>query len=70
MKCPMPLVVMFHGDYPPDLCWRDCLKEECAWWEAHTHSCTIPAYFKVLHALWERLNDIEKKMPHAEQFTK
>jgi len=48
----------------------ECLKEECAWWDAPLQICgfrTIGCTLEVISMVLEKL---ESKMPHAGQFTK
>jgi len=70
MKCPM--LTMYATTYtePDKYQDRDCLKEECAWWDHDEKVCSFVSLTLVLDDVREQLAFIAKKMPHAGQFTK
>lgn len=63
MKCPLTFVIetgqkkVKPGDY------LDCLKEECAWWDAEDNCCCIYSIPLGLLHIFKMLIDIERKMP-------
>lgn len=48
----------------------DCLKEECAWWEAELGECAVASFLLDAHCIVSELIALKKKMPHEEQFRK
>lgn len=68
MKCPLTgfVKVVAKGDAAYD--WKDCLKEECAWWGTHTVNTSTEATGCCLSILTEILSEIMSKMPHVGQF--
>ena len=57
MKCPMQKIAVGkdgEGDNLTD--FRDCLKEECAWWFGSHGCCSIPALVNSLEELRFTIN--------------
>jgi len=70
MKCPLLEMGWLADTDNSDSCSRDCLKEECAWWD-HKHGvCTVKVIKKALVDLTEILANIQTKTPHEGQFRK
>lgn len=46
----------------------ECLKEDCAWWDAGNSNCLFLTITKCLYHIDGFLMDIRDKMPHATQF--
>jgi len=70
MKCPIMTAGRMTCDDPLDFTYVDCLKEECAWWDATAGGCSIYLISRSLMGLVDTAIDIKEKMPHAGQFTK
>lgn len=68
MKCPLPLVTLVTDSFPPDNLFRDCLEEECAWWDEEQKRCDPTGLAHWVRALIAQLWEIKEKMPHEEQF--
>jgi len=68
MKCPLLTMYATTFDTPERFQDRDCLKEECAWWDEAEKECVIIFLEKDLAGIWTMLLGIKDKMPHAEQF--
>lgn len=70
MKCPLSREVRYDEGYYVTGDFKDCLKEECAWWDEERMCCHIRTLSKQVDRLADRANEIRDKMPHANQFTK
>ncbi len=68
MKCPLSMVML--GSYSTNVMVepRDCLKEECAWWQKEMENCIIYQIGMFMGVLASQVDDIGRKMPHLEQF--
>lgn len=70
MKCPLPILICWDRDQPTDVRWRNCLKEECAWWIEYIPPDGEPHSACALVHIADRLFTILAKMPHELQFRK
>lgn len=68
MKCPISPWGLRSSTPPVRESFKDCLKEECAWWEQDLNLCAIKELALELRYTQLRLADMEKKMPHKGQF--
>lgn len=68
MKCPLPVIEVVPDSFPPEHGWRDCIKEECAWWIHSDQRCSILVIAAHLVGLVAVGDEILEKMPHEEQF--
>jgi len=67
MKCPMIMLgYEWQKDTPKHLL-LDCLKEDCAWWDAPMTQCNFVAISLRLGAIFEQLAIIQNKMPHKKE---
>lgn len=70
MKCPLSRYRL-ASPYPPVKEEReDCLEEECPWWDEESKRCCVFVGMMSLEWIKLRLEMIEAKMPHEEQFRK
>jgi len=64
MKCPLLKIaragLVSEAARPLD----DCLKEECAWWDAQMEQCSINGLEPTLQHIALSLRDLVTKMPH------
>jgi len=63
MKCPFPVIEVVPDSFPPEMGWRDCLKEECAWYYDAANCCVILRLNTNLGLLASSLRDIASKTP-------
>ncbi|GAJ24745.1 unnamed protein product [marine sediment metagenome] len=70
MKCPMLTMYAVTLKTPEEFKDRDCLKEECAWWNSEVAACSVVSLVLELSTLSEIMAGIKFKMPHEEQFRK
>lgn len=63
MKCPLLTMYAITYDTPEKFKDRDCLKEECAWWEQDLSLCAIKEIALELRYTQLRLADIIEKRP-------
>ena len=70
MKCPMLTMYATSFKPPEEFKDRDCLKEECAWWDEKFEQCGIKTVLCTLVGLDRELVELVAKMPHEEQFKK
>jgi len=63
MKCPLMKAeaILPNGAYVRQQ--KDCIQEECAWWDARLSQCSIRSLVGWLDALSLELNQIKDKMP-------
>ena len=38
---------------------KDCLEEQCAWWDEDEERCAVPQMVRELDRLVDRVNDVE-----------
>jgi len=70
MKCPLFLLgfLMSGRDYGAgDI---GCIKEECACWDKMFECCDPTGLLPLFSRLVDILSEIERRMPHEEQFRK
>lgn len=67
MKCPM--LTMYATTYrdPEEYRDRDCLKDDCAWWDTTFEWCSEQTKAHELHALRVELQELKQKMPPARE---
>lgn len=70
MKCPLCNFVIESEDKEEKSVMLDCLKEECAWWNADFGTCVLHALRDDLKEISGALQGILLKMPPAGQFRK
>jgi len=70
MKCPMLTMYAATSDYPESYQDRDCLKEECAWWDSTNNNCAVLQLSKSIYYAGTHIAQMEIKMPHEGQFRK
>ncbi len=61
MKCPIATVYMEMDNAPPRYEWRDCLQEECAWWDKLPQRCsvlTMAVGSRIISGELHHLNDV------------
>jgi len=46
----------------------ECIKAYCAWWDKIYERCDPTGLLRTLNRLTNTLSEIERRMPHAEQF--
>lgn len=70
MKCPLPIIVLDVDSFPPAEKYRECLQGECAWWDSTYERCDPTGLSHTLERLTDVLSEVERRMPHEEQFRK
>ena len=65
MKCPLPVIEVVVDSFPPEMGWRDCIKEECAWWDKRFSRCAILRLVKPLEEIVTAISMVRDKMPPA-----
>jgi len=65
MKCPMSNYVMERESGEDEVLSTDCLKEECAWWNANREECAILSIELNLHELAYFTSAIRDNMPQG-----
>lgn len=70
MKCPRTFQIEITEDDQIKLVGADCIKEECACWDSLYERCDPTGLARILERITDSLTEIERKMPHAGQFTK
>ena len=68
MKCPLSNSMVTDKSGELEFTFRDCLKEECAWWDTEEQSCDPSGLRHHLKSLIAQLWVLTEKMPHEEQF--
>ncbi len=68
MKCPLFVMGQLANTIPAVGSNSDCLKEECAWWEANDGQCSVKVIAQFIAGIGMNIKDIRDKMPHEEQF--
>ena len=68
MKCPLTLVFIYDQPDGTQDAGKDCLKEECAWWNKGWTMCWIASIGDDLMRLANLIEVIRDKMPNEEQF--
>jgi len=63
MKCPLSKNTLEEGSYPPEQEFRNCLKEECAWWVSSEAYCAVLDIPVLLVTLGNVLGKICDRMP-------
>lgn len=70
MKCPLTYKEKVSYYQGRDYGIEDCLKGECAWWDADNGRCILLTIGSKLAYLHSAIKDIRDKMPHEGQFRK
>ena len=70
MKCPLTLITIPPHSANVIYAAQDCLEEDCAWWRQEANQCYIGVIGLSLLSIEGSLVEIERKMPHEEQFRK
>jgi len=70
MKCPLFVMGVLQGGPTRYLKNDDCLKEECAWWDAIDKRCAVVTLAGCLKSLLGWMQELVNKMPHEGQFRK
>ena len=63
MKCPLSFMTrpgLMRKDAHPN---NECLKEECAWWDAPAEQCLMLNISEKASFIYLELNDIRGKLP-------
>jgi len=68
MKCPLRYGIELPQLGPLNATTKDCLNEECAWWDPRWGWCIEQTKAHALHTIATELWKIRQKMPHVEQF--
>lgn len=63
MKCPILTMYALTFETPDKYQDRDCLKEECAWWDEEVKACSARSIQQTLYAIERALNTIAQKLP-------
>jgi len=63
MKCPLPIIELYQDSNSHGLAWRECDKEECAWWSEELQQCDPTGLLPYFIALGNTLSKIADKMP-------
>ena len=58
MKCLLFAIIHYGKLLPSQEDWRDCIKEECAWWEHDLGRCSIVSIAWRLYAIVAVLRDV------------
>ena len=67
MKCPMLTMYAMTYKKPEEFKDRDCLKEECAWWQREIGNCIIYQMGMEVGTLCCLLEQIADRLPPGEQ---
>jgi len=70
MKCPMLTMYAATSKRPEEYEDRDCLENDCAWWDKHSAKCTVLLVSQNLQLLLSAIVTGVTKMPHEGQFRK
>ncbi len=62
MKCPMLTMYAVTYSKPEAYQDRDCIQEECAWWDGHGGFCSILKIARHLAMVAPTLGDIAKEL--------
>ena len=65
MKCPLFTVGGYDNDHLPRFGWNDCLKEECAWWDAIDDRCCFYSIHRSLDLVARTLLEIRDKTAYV-----
>ena len=67
MKCPLSNYVMERESGEDEVLLSDCLKEECAWWDAPVERCLLQNVSEKLSFIYLELNAISGKLGRGGQ---
>ena len=67
MKCPLLTMVAYPITEPINHADRNCLKEECAWWDETTNRCLWLNVNEELSFIHLELKEIREMIPPAEK---
>uniref|UniRef100_A0A6H2A3Z0 Uncharacterized protein n=1 Tax=viral metagenome TaxID=1070528 RepID=A0A6H2A3Z0_9ZZZZ len=69
MKCPLLAFAWGNEGGKEPLVYPDCIRQECAWWDKVFEQCDPTGLAHTLARLTNVLSEVERRMPHAGQFT-
>jgi len=67
MKCPLLESAYYSNNQNLGGASRECLKEECAWWDDIEEHCSVLMGMKLLARLTGTVAKLEDKMPRGNQ---
>lgn len=70
MKCPLLAIAWGNLAKNQPVIYPDCLREDCAWWDAALECCIVKSLFCELTSLSELAAGIKEKLPNKADLPK